>query len=140
MRFAQKQKERIGRYIESYMNSNSILLDSLVYFHGNFNSSHSYKEPYPYSHDILPRRTSWLLGIMKIHVFESLLFLSNLTTLYAFPASDSTCSASKKCKVGCCSKFGSCGFGPDFCGPKVCIPGCDAKAECGSKYHINGIY
>ncbi|KAK6513087.1 hypothetical protein TWF506_009251 [Arthrobotrys conoides] len=42
----------------------------------------------------------------------------------------STCSAKVPCKVGCCSKFGNCGFGPDFCGTG-CLSNCNAKAECG---------
>src|SRR6266487_3525695 len=41
------------------------------------------------------------------------------------------CSASNPCKVNaCCSKFGHCGFGPDFCGTG-CQAMCDAKPECG---------
>ncbi|KAK6337057.1 hypothetical protein TWF718_009843 [Orbilia javanica] len=44
--------------------------------------------------------------------------------------SQATCSAKSPCKVGCCSKFGNCGFGPDFCGTG-CLSNCDAKAECG---------
>ncbi|KAK6335414.1 hypothetical protein TWF696_002192 [Orbilia brochopaga] len=44
--------------------------------------------------------------------------------------SQSTCSAKVPCKAGCCSKFGNCGFGPEFCGDG-CLGNCDRKAECG---------
>ncbi|KAK9764226.1 hypothetical protein K7432_008446 [Basidiobolus ranarum] len=40
------------------------------------------------------------------------------------------CSKEKPCAVGCCSQFGSCGFGPEFCG-QGCQGNCDAKADCG---------
>ncbi|KZF20249.1 glycoside hydrolase family 18 protein [Xylona heveae TC161] len=47
------------------------------------------------------------------------------------PSSDPySCSASKPCKIGCCSKTGVCGLGPQFCGSDVCISSCDAKSEC----------
>ncbi|KAF2473995.1 chitinase A1 [Lindgomyces ingoldianus] len=42
-----------------------------------------------------------------------------------------TCDAENKCKVGCCSKQGSCGFGDDWCAPNNCIGTCNATAECG---------
>ncbi|EFR03335.1 chitinase A1 [Nannizzia gypsea CBS 118893] len=41
------------------------------------------------------------------------------------------CDTENPCKVGCCSKSGSCGFGPDWCSPENCIGTCDAVAECG---------
>ncbi|GFF87212.1 chitotriosidase-1 [Aspergillus udagawae] len=44
-------------------------------------------------------------------------------------ATDYTCSATKPCKIGCCSNTGVCGLGPDFCG-KSCISSCDQKSEC----------
>lgn len=28
------------------------------------------------------------------------------------------------------SKFGHCGFGPDFCASDVCVSGCDRKSDC----------
>ncbi len=43
---------------------------------------------------------------------------------------DYTCSPDKPCKLGCCSKDGFCGLGPDFCGPDNCISTCDQKSEC----------
>lgn len=42
----------------------------------------------------------------------------------------STCSATRPCYQGCCSKDGNCGFSPEFCGTG-CQGNCDAKAECG---------
>ncbi|KAH6871830.1 hypothetical protein B0T10DRAFT_590612 [Thelonectria olida] len=42
---------------------------------------------------------------------------------------DTTCSATKRCKKGCCNKSGNCGFGPDFCGTN-CRSDCDRKSEC----------
>ncbi|CAF3892870.1 unnamed protein product [Adineta steineri] len=46
-------------------------------------------------------------------------------------ADSSTCSATSPCANGaCCSQWGSCGYGPDFCGKK-CLSNCEAKAECG---------
>ncbi|KAI0197886.1 hypothetical protein F4808DRAFT_473454 [Astrocystis sublimbata] len=54
--------------------------------------------------------------------------------LFAAAQQDATCSVSSPCKSGCCSKYGKCGFGPDFCGDG-CQGTCDAKAECG-KYAL----
>ncbi|KAF5591120.1 hypothetical protein FPCIR_6195 [Fusarium pseudocircinatum] len=45
-------------------------------------------------------------------------------------ADDTTCSATKKCKQGCCNKNGNCGFGPDYCGKSVCRSDCDRKSDC----------
>ncbi|EGU73090.1 hypothetical protein FOXB_16405 [Fusarium oxysporum f. sp. conglutinans Fo5176] len=45
-------------------------------------------------------------------------------------ADDTTCSATKKCKQGCCNKNGNCGFGPDYCGKDVCRSDCDRKSDC----------
>lgn len=41
-----------------------------------------------------------------------------------------TCSPTQPCEIGCCTKFGSCGLGPESCGPENCISNCDRKAEC----------
>ncbi|KAF5259704.1 hypothetical protein FOXYS1_9669 [Fusarium oxysporum] len=53
---------------------------------------------------------------------------------------DTTCSATKRCKNGCCNKSGNCGFGPDYCGTN-CRSDCDRKSECnpgfGSKWAEN---
>ncbi|KAK1763039.1 hypothetical protein QBC33DRAFT_550789 [Phialemonium atrogriseum] len=40
------------------------------------------------------------------------------------------CDATTSCAVGCCSEFGYCGFGPEFCGDQ-CQNNCDATADCG---------
>lgn len=45
-------------------------------------------------------------------------------------APDYTCSASKPCALGCCSKNGICGMGPDYCSAANCINSCNAKSEC----------
>lgn len=70
---------------------------------------------------------------MKALISIAVLVLANLAPLLALAASDATCSESRPCKQGCCSKYGNCGFGPDFCSPKSCVSTCDAKSECGSK-------
>lgn len=44
-----------------------------------------------------------------------------------------TCSDTSDCVSGCCSIYGSCGFGPTFCGEGNCTSTCDAVAECGRK-------
>ncbi|RBA22505.1 hypothetical protein FPRO05_00852 [Fusarium proliferatum] len=53
---------------------------------------------------------------------------------------DTTCSATRRCKNGCCNKSGNCGFGPDYCGTN-CRSDCDRKSECnpgfGSKWAEN---
>lgn len=62
--------------------------------------------------------------------FLVLLFCLSLTTFVSAQQGFS-CTAEEPCKVGCCSKEGSCGFGPDWCSADNCIGTCDAKAECG---------
>ncbi|KAH7469557.1 hypothetical protein FOMA001_g14894 [Fusarium oxysporum f. sp. matthiolae] len=57
------------------------------------------------------------------------LFVVLLLCLYV-AADDTTCSATKKCKQGCCNKSGNCGFGPDYCGKSVCRSDCDRKSDC----------
>ncbi|KAI1049556.1 hypothetical protein LB505_008067, partial [Fusarium chuoi] len=53
---------------------------------------------------------------------------------------ETTCSATRRCKNGCCNKSGNCGFGPDYCGTN-CQSDCDRKSECnpgfGSKWAEN---
>ena len=42
-----------------------------------------------------------------------------------------TCSKTSPCTTNaCCSQWGNCGYGPDFCG-KNCLGNCQAKSECG---------
>ncbi|ETS82826.1 hypothetical protein PFICI_04702 [Pestalotiopsis fici W106-1] len=53
--------------------------------------------------------------------------------VYNFPAQgqqNAACSILNPCSQGCCSHFGSCGFGPEFCGDG-CLGTCNATAECG---------
>lgn len=54
-----------------------------------------------------------------------LLFLAS-----SLAQSDYSCSETKPCSVGCCSKTGVCGLGPKFCGKGNCTSSCDAKSEC----------
>jgi len=51
--------------------------------------------------------------------------------LFATLSSAQGCSSTSPCTVGCCGKFGFCGFGPDFCGTGNCTANCDRQAECG---------
>ncbi|KAH8891138.1 hypothetical protein GQ53DRAFT_687387, partial [Thozetella sp. PMI_491] len=44
---------------------------------------------------------------------------------------DSPCDADHPCKVGCCSKFGTCGFTDQHCGDG-CQSNCNATSECGA--------
>jgi hypothetical protein len=57
-----------------------------------------------------------------------LLFLLLLLGL-ALPALSQNCSKLKPCATGCCSKFGYCGTGDDFCG-KDCVDTCDFRLGC----------
>ncbi|KAJ6032592.1 hypothetical protein N7540_003324 [Penicillium herquei] len=41
-----------------------------------------------------------------------------------------SCSLTEPCEEGCCSQYGTCGFGPDWCGDG-CISNCNATAQCG---------
>ncbi|KAK1240330.1 hypothetical protein MKX08_007772 [Trichoderma sp. CBMAI-0020] len=59
----------------------------------------------------------------------SILFLLSLLSSIVVVQGQS-CSASNPCKTGCCSKFGFCGLGPDYCASKICVANCDRKAEC----------
>ncbi|KAK7423090.1 hypothetical protein QQZ08_009257 [Neonectria magnoliae] len=59
-----------------------------------------------------------------------LLALSFLLLAGFVLAQDPECSASTPCKAGCCSKFGFCGYGKDYCHEDVCLNNCDRLAEC----------
>ncbi|OIW28356.1 glycoside hydrolase [Coniochaeta ligniaria NRRL 30616] len=56
------------------------------------------------------------------------LFLFSLVALSTGGAAQQ-CSASVPCSVGCCSQYGYCGFGDDFCGPG-CKNNCNAQKQC----------
>ncbi|KZF20522.1 glycoside hydrolase family 18 protein [Xylona heveae TC161] len=64
--------------------------------------------------------------------FNFLLFLTLLG--FSFRAivaqHDASCSALEPCHSGCCSSYGTCGFGPAYCGDG-CQGSCNATAECG---------
>ncbi|KAH7119486.1 putative class V chitinase [Dactylonectria estremocensis] len=59
-----------------------------------------------------------------------LLAISFLLLVGFVLAQDPECSASIPCKAGCCSKFGFCGYGKDYCHEDVCLNNCDRLAEC----------
>ncbi|KAK4183327.1 hypothetical protein QBC35DRAFT_535808 [Podospora australis] len=40
------------------------------------------------------------------------------------------CSGGQRCTLGCCSKGGNCGFGPDFCDAKNCNAALSANGSC----------
>ncbi|PGG98287.1 hypothetical protein AJ79_08924 [Helicocarpus griseus UAMH5409] len=66
---------------------------------------------------------------------EQLRNFAILNGILAADDKDYTCSASKKCKLGCCGSVdkttgkGFCGLGPDFCG-EGCLSTCNEKSEC----------
>lgn len=41
-----------------------------------------------------------------------------------------TCSPTQACSIGCCSKTGVCGLGPEFCAAVNCTSSCSYKSEC----------
>ena len=55
------------------------------------------------------------------------------------PRQTDGCDRDNPCDQGCCSRFGNCGFGPDFCG-EDCVNNCDAVAECGREYRAPSIH
>ena len=59
-----------------------------------------------------------------------MLFVMVFTFTLVTTAQDYTCADGRPCKLGCCSKYGVCGFGPTFCGKGNCTSTCDAKSEC----------
>ncbi|CAK7230765.1 hypothetical protein SCUCBS95973_007682 [Sporothrix curviconia] len=62
-------------------------------------------------------------------VFRLALLIALLSVVVA-PATAAECSATQPCPIGCCSKWGNCGLGPDYCAPTNCIASCGAKSEC----------
>ncbi|QIW94573.1 hypothetical protein AMS68_000091 [Peltaster fructicola] len=69
----------------------------------------------------------------QLHFSFALLALFSFVnaTLTNDPSSDPyTCAADRPCKIGCCSKGGVCGLGPEFCAADKCQSSCDAKSEC----------
>ncbi|KAF3278210.1 hypothetical protein TWF970_004662 [Orbilia oligospora] len=66
----------------------------------------------------------WPLSFLNIITFT---FLFLITTTIA---QDFTCSPTKRCKEGCCSKDGWCGYGPTSCSAENCISDCDRKSAC----------
>ncbi|CAF0994766.1 unnamed protein product [Didymodactylos carnosus] len=72
----------------------------------------------------------WKMKLLLTIVFSTLL-------LFLFDYSQSqTCSKTQECKnKACCSKYGNCGYGPDFCKKDQCLSNCQSKAECG-KYGV----
>ncbi len=67
----------------------------------------------------------------RIFIFQMWASLLLMLLNHVSIAYSNTCSATSPCANGaCCSQWGSCGYGPDFCGEK-CLSNCKAKAECG---------
>jgi chitinase len=66
-------------------------------------------------------KTAWL------RAYPAMFILIILSLLDIVLGAD--CSATTPCATGCCSKFGFCGFGIDFCGAG-CLNNCDAKLGC----------
>ncbi|KDR82337.1 hypothetical protein GALMADRAFT_237588 [Galerina marginata CBS 339.88] len=64
---------------------------------------------------------------MKSLLISALSFISLSGSLVV---AQFTCSPTQPCDIGCCTKFGSCGLGPDSCGPENCISNCDRKSDC----------
>ncbi|KAL3473172.1 hypothetical protein BJX99DRAFT_272425 [Aspergillus californicus] len=53
------------------------------------------------------------------------------------PGGGGECSADIPCKVGCCSKYGNCGFGEEYCSTKQgCANNCGLKSECDSGWGL----
>ncbi|RPA79579.1 glycoside hydrolase [Ascobolus immersus RN42] len=48
------------------------------------------------------------------------------------------CSAVNQCATGCCSKFGYCGVGDEFCSKENCVANCDFKLGCDAKNPCKG--
>jgi chitinase len=67
---------------------------------------------------------------MKILSFLIHLAALSLLPLGVVVDAQYTCSPTQPCAIGCCTKFGSCGLGPDSCGPTNCISNCDRKSDC----------
>lgn len=69
----------------------------------------------------------------RAHRLSNSLFLTLLLLASFFILSVAQeCSESIPCKTGCCSKWGHCGWGDDFCG-KGCVNSCDARKDCDEK-------
>lgn len=84
---------------------------------------------------MLPPRLRMLALWASAHGFLFSLF--RLVSLFALlgvlvtpAAADGECSATNPCATGCCSKYGNCGLGPDYCAPANCIASCNSKSEC----------
>lgn len=63
---------------------------------------------------------------MKLHTLSA----ASILLLALQANSQFTCSPTQPCDIGCCTKFGSCGLGPNSCGPENCISNCDRKSDC----------
>ncbi|KAH7309113.1 hypothetical protein B0I35DRAFT_359977 [Stachybotrys elegans] len=59
-----------------------------------------------------------------------LFLLFFVALLHLVDAQTTQCSKDIPCKVGCCSKFGFCGYGKDYCHKDVCVNNCNSKAQC----------
>ena len=67
-----------------------------------------------------------MMFVKQMRILLLLILLYYIASVYS-----STCSKTSPCaNEACCSQWGNCGYGPDFCGDK-CLSNCDAKSECG---------
>ncbi len=78
----------------------------------------------------------------RVGVLSGTLLACFSILLFVLPTFAQDCSASNPCPVGCCTKWGFCGLGPDYCGSDICVANCDRKSQCdpggfGSEYAEN---
>ncbi|KAL4962959.1 glycoside hydrolase family 18 protein [Aspergillus stella-maris] len=66
-------------------------------------------------------------SLQALAATDNILLIFFLTLLLRVSAQD--CSKENPCATGCCSKFGFCGVGDEFCGAD-CVDTCDYKLEC----------
>ena len=80
------------------------------------------------------QKTHWTgLYVYRMAISSYLLHLPPLAfaiLILPLVTAQFTCSPTQPCSIGCCTKFGSCGLGPDSCGPQNCISNCDRKSDC----------
>lgn len=95
--------------------------------------------PIPFSPLLSSCRYSW--GVERMAMADPSKMMATILRLVAplillilcvcLPVfADSTCSTSSPCPEGCCSTYGVCGYGPDFCAPGNCTNSCNVKSQC----------
>lgn len=67
----------------------------------------------------------------RFSLFSLFFFYYLLASNWSISVVGQTCSKDVPCTTkACCSKWGNCGYGPDFC-ENGCLNACDSKPECG---------